>query len=115
MTFKEYEEQLGQFDVSPGHLWYYALGLNGEAGEASEKIKKYYRDGVLNTEALAKELGDTLWYLTRLGTVAGVSLEDVARGNIEKLTARLKTGTIHGSGDSRENLSEIRDDGRIFE
>lgn len=105
MTFKEYEDSLATFDKSPGTLWYYALGLTGEAGEAAEKIKKYYRDGVLDDRGLAKELGDLLWYLTRIGTLIGVDLESIAKGNVEKLTARYSTNTIHGAGDNRELVS----------
>lgn len=102
MTFNEYQEHIRQFDRSPGTPWYYALGLNGEAGEASEKIKKYYRDGTIDPAGLAAELGDTLWYLARLADTFGIRLADVATGNISKLTARAATSTLHGSGDNRE-------------
>ena len=86
--------------------WVYALGLTGEAGELADKIKKVYRDkcGVFKKEervAIAKELGDVLWYLTRLSATLGFSLEQIAAMNIEKLADRDKRGKIGGSGDDR--------------
>ena len=84
----------------------YALGLTGEAGELADKIKKVYRDkgGVFKQEervAIVKELGDVLWYLTRLGATLGFSLEQIAEINVEKLADRAKRGKIGGSGDDR--------------
>ena len=88
---------------------YLALGLNGEAGEVAEKIKKAYRDGLgLESftketlgEMVLKELGDVLWYAARLADVFGYSLIDVIDANIEKLSARKENQTLHGSGDNR--------------
>ena len=48
-----------------------------------------------------KELGDTLWMLSEIAIRLDISLEYVARLNIEKLTSRLKRGKINGSGDNR--------------
>ena len=47
------------------------LGLNGEAGEVAEKIKKVIRDknSIINEDdrrEIQKELGDVLWYLAVL-------------------------------------------------
>ncbi len=101
LTFDEYQETIRQFDVSNGERWYYALGLAGEVGECVEKVKKFYRDGVENVEAVRFELGDALWYLGRLADKYNIRLSDVATGNVEKLTARARTNTLHGSGDER--------------
>ena len=38
-----------------------ALGLTGEAGEVSEKIKKLFRDNKIDDDAVLKELGDVLF------------------------------------------------------
>ena len=76
--------------------------MAGELGEFAEKVKKHYRDGnPLDTESLRLELGDVLWYLGRAATKCGIDLGSVATANIEKLTARLATNTLHGSGDYR--------------
>jgi NTP pyrophosphatase (non-canonical NTP hydrolase) len=80
---------------------YCALGLVGEAGEASEKVKKWHRDGKLVPLDLAKELGDVLYYLTRLANTVGYRLEDIAQLNVEKLNDRAARGVLKGSGDNR--------------
>jgi NTP pyrophosphatase (non-canonical NTP hydrolase) len=88
------------------NLAYLSLGLPNEAGEVAGKLKKVIRDNnsiVDDTirEALKAELGDTLWYLTVLATELGLTLEEIATANIDKLASRLQRGVIHGSGDNR--------------
>jgi NTP pyrophosphatase (non-canonical NTP hydrolase) len=87
-------------------MTYPALGLCGEAGEVAEKVKKTIRDdgGVLSDErrdALARELGDVLWYVAQLATEAGLDLEQIAEDNLEKLLSRHERGVLRGSGDDR--------------
>lgn len=109
MNFDEYQELVQQTAIYPNqsnNFVYPALGLCGEAGEVAEKVKKAIRDdgGVLSEErraALVKELGDCLWYISALSTELGVSLEDVAQQNLEKLFSRKARGTLSGSGDNR--------------
>jgi len=96
-----------------GHtIVYPALGLNGEAGEVAEKVKKLCRDSDWLTspvphlsaqfkESLKKELGDVLWYVSEVARQAGLTLSEVANTNIEKLSKRKQNGTIGGSGDDR--------------
>ena len=90
-----------------GHpIVYPTLGLVGEAGEFSNKLKKIFRDsnGVITEEmrsTLTKELGDVLWYVARLATALGVTLDEVGKLNLERLASRDERGTIHGSGDER--------------
>jgi NTP pyrophosphatase (non-canonical NTP hydrolase) len=87
-------------------MTYPVLGLCGEAGEVAEKVKKTIRDdgGVLSPErreALARELGDVLWYLAQLATEAGLDLEAIAADNLDKLLSRQERGVLRGSGDDR--------------
>ena len=87
-------------------LWYTALGLNGEAGEVAEKVKKLYRDdgGKLSPErkeALTKELGGVLWYLAQTATLAGIPLSEVAGRNLAQLKMRADKGILQGDGDDR--------------
>lgn len=84
-----------------GELAPLALGLTGEAGEVADKIKKYFRDGVLDEEAVAYELGDVLWYLTRLADELGYSISSIRNMNRAKLEYRFLNNTIQGNGDKR--------------
>ncbi len=108
MTLSDYENKINEFAIypesgqgTPMALAYCALGLGGEAGEYSEKVKKLIRDGKLDKPLALKELGDVLWYLTRSANELGYSLVDVAQVNIIKLHDRKNRGVIQGSGDER--------------
>lgn len=78
-----------------------ALGLTGEAGEVSEKIKKLFRDKRIDDDAVLKELGDVLFYTVALSNIFGGSLIKIIELNMEKLNERVKNGTLQGSGDNR--------------
>ncbi len=81
---------------------YLALGLNGEAGEVAEEVKKNMRHGRdLDHVALKKELGDMLWYLTIFAHELGFTLEDVAAANIVKLNERYPGGFVQRWSDGR--------------
>jgi NTP pyrophosphatase (non-canonical NTP hydrolase) len=108
LDWDEYSRVAASTDRYPNECkpWVYALGLTGEAGEVTDKIKKIYRDknGIFKSEdreAIAKELGDVLWYLTRLGATLGIDLKSIATTNANKLLDRMKRGVIGGSGDNR--------------
>lgn len=69
------------------------MGLCGESGEAIDIVKKHLAQGhALDTEHLAKELGDVAWYLAETATAIGYDLEDIFRMNIEKLKKRYPQG-----------------------
>ena len=82
------------------------LGLSGEVGEFTDKVKKIVRDkeGRISSEdreELLKELGDVLWYVALVAEYMGEPLEEVAKKNIGKLASRKKRGTLTGAGDNR--------------
>jgi|TARA_R100001244_G_scaffold129163_1_gene100397 NTP pyrophosphatase (non-canonical NTP hydrolase) len=88
------------------NLVYPVLGLNGEAGEIAEKLKKIIRDsgGELSPESrkdLSKELGDILWYVAACCDELGLRMDSVASANIAKLASRKERGQLSGSGDNR--------------
>lgn len=88
------------------NLIYPVLGLLGEAGEVAEKVKKMVRDdgGELSDdrrEAIRKELGDVLWYVSQVAAELDSNLDDIAGMNIRKLEDRFNRGKIKGSGDDR--------------
>jgi len=83
----------GAFDRN---LLYTALGLNGEAGETAELIKKALFHGhELDRDKLKKELGDVLWYVAVMAHTLDLSLAEVAQHNIDKLAARYPQGFSH--------------------
>jgi NTP pyrophosphatase (non-canonical NTP hydrolase) len=113
MNLDKYQKRAAEFDLfettvdlkSPGFLEK-VLGLVGEAGEAADKIKKIIRDkggyaSEEDREAIAKELGDVLWYVANVARYLNIPLSEIAEGNIDKLTSRKKRNKLHGEGDNR--------------
>lgn len=108
MTINEYQEAALTTAVYPEQMRiiYPALGMNGEAGEVADKVKKVIRDNNLDfdaekREAIALEIGDVLWYCATMAHDLGFTLEAVAQMNIDKLASRQKRGKLGGSGDNR--------------
>ena len=116
MTFDEYQKQAVTTDVTGlgkrikhAHDPAYVdkiLSLVGESGEVAEKYKKIIRDkqGVISPEdaqEITKELGDVLWYVAVLAHYLGVSFDDLAQMNLDKLAKRKNEGKLGGKGDNR--------------
>lgn len=79
------------------------MGLNGEAGECIDVLKKYYFQGhELDGLKLIDEAGDCLWYLAEIATALGVGLDDIAQHNVDKLRARYPEGFDSGRSINRE-------------
>jgi NTP pyrophosphatase (non-canonical NTP hydrolase) len=69
------------------------MGLNGEAGECIDLIKKHLFQGhALNEGHIAKELGDIAWYLAISADAIGYDLETIFQMNINKLKDRYPDG-----------------------
>jgi len=105
MTLNEYQEHAQR--TSPnGHdrMLNGVMGLNGEAGECIDIMKKAMFQGhELDREKLIYELGDVLWYVAETATGFGVGMDEIAERNIAKLRARYPEGfdsekSIHREG-----------------
>lgn len=69
------------------------MGLSGESGEVTDLFKKkIYHGHHVKVKDVVKELGDVLWYLSGIATECGLSLEDIALENIDKLKRRYPDG-----------------------
>jgi len=69
------------------------MGLCGESGECIDVVKKYMFLGhELDKQMLLDEASDCLWYLAEIAFGLGISLEEVAVHNIEKLKKRYPDG-----------------------
>ena len=103
MDFNEFQNKTDTFikDSVKGNLYYFSLGLTGESGEVADKVKKLLRDGKMDWLELGKELGDVLFYVAQIAKCCGLTLEEVAQMNIDKLQSRKSRGKISGSGDNR--------------
>jgi len=110
MKFDDYQQQALTTAITSGDefkdLLHWVLGVNGEAGEIAEKLKKIIRDkgGEVSADdkaELAKEIGDVLWYLAVFAKHLDLSLDEIAAANLQKLADRQKRGVLGGSGDNR--------------
>ncbi len=69
------------------------LGLAGESGEVADIVKKHLFQGhELDKDKLLDELGDVLWYIAITAKGIGVTLNDIATHNVDKLKKRYPKG-----------------------
>lgn len=108
MTLNEYQQAALETANYPTeyNIIYPALGMNGEAGEVADKVKKVIRDNNMEftddrKREIAKEIGDVLWYCAALAHDIGYTLEEIGEMNNAKLRSRKARGVISGSGDNR--------------
>jgi NTP pyrophosphatase (non-canonical NTP hydrolase) len=66
-----------------------AAGIAEEAGEVLAHVRKHlYQQKELDRTRLAEELGDVLWCVAAVATMQGLTLQEIATGNVTKLQAR---------------------------
>lgn len=109
MTINEYQELAlrteSPIDYESDRLVNGVLGLNGEAGECADMLKKaLFQHHSFNMEHFAKELGDVAWYLAVTADAIGYDLESILLLNIEKLKKRYPEG--HFSAENSVNRKE---------
>lgn len=111
MTLNEFQNRALETAIFQGRgefsgLMYLGLGMAGEAGEVTDHVKKAWRDddGELTRarlNAIKAEMGDLLWYIGVMAADLGMTLDEVARYNCEKLRDRQRRGVLNGEGDNR--------------
>lgn len=104
MNFNQYQSEAMSFRMKTADDIYALLNLSAEVGELLSLEAKGRRDGYSlfeHRENMKKELGDILWMITAIAEDNSLSLEEIAIGNIMKLTRRKVNNTIQGSGDDR--------------
>lgn len=96
MIFTEYQALARRTQnrrLTPDEKLRHALcGLPAEVGEICGHFQKVYQGHPLIVEKVAEEMGDALWFLGELADFLGLSLDDIARENIEKLKKRYPSG-----------------------
>lgn len=126
-SLDQYQQIATKSAIYPGQgtplgLAYVALKMNGEAGEFAEHVGKAMRDDNLmrarddgepgwhsategltpvRRKLLIKEIGDVLWYLSAACNELGLTLQDAAEVNLNKLYNRTENDSLRGSGDNR--------------
>ena len=102
---------------------YLLFGLMAEVGELADKVAKSKRKDIISidddnilpflptketpkafsefVDGFIKELGDVLWFVALIAEHTGVTLEEVAQLNLDKLADRAKRNVIIGDGDNR--------------
>lgn len=87
------------------HILNGVMGLNGEAGECIDLVKKWRFQGhPLDARKLMDELGDVLWYVAITASGLSYGLDEIMQHNIDKLRLRYPDGfdaerSIHREGE----------------
>lgn len=99
LSFNKYQEEAFKLISEDGKkdmITNGVLGLAGESGECCDIVKKYkYQGHELDKEHLKDELGDVLWYIAETASGLGITLEEVAEYNLNKLHKRYHGSTFH--------------------
>lgn len=96
MTTSEYEKYVESRCLPYTDAPYCVVAINEEAGEIAGWWKKFILrgnpTGKLTVQDLKGEIGDVLFYLTRLAQHYGWTLEEVMNHNKKKLDERVEKG-----------------------
>ena len=99
MTLNEY--QVGAMRTAPlqnykgehDMLLNAILGISGEGSEVADIVKKAFFQGhPLDHDHLIEEIGDCLYYIALAASALGVTLDEIACQNRDKLLARYPNG-----------------------
>ena len=87
-TYMDFTRRTARYPIDR-ELEYLMIGLMNEAGEVGGAYKKEIRDNINNRDLIIDEMGDVLWYLTRLCDVYDVKISELMMNNIDKLLNRM--------------------------
>ncbi len=96
--YQKYARTTAYYPTGPNKaLCYTSIALAGEVGEYCNEVKKHLRDKLdaidpVRRDRMIDELGDSLWYFCACADVLNVTLEEIARRNLEKLAGRYAAG-----------------------
>ena len=109
MTLNKYQELAARtinYSNTMAEIESHALhGMCAEIGELHSLYQKMYQGHQFDTDHAKKELGDLLWFIAEYCTACGLTLEDVAQTNIDKLKARYPEGF-----DTDKSLNRVEGD-----
>lgn len=70
-------------------LIHYVLGVGTESGELQDAVKKWVAYGKeVDRTNVKEEIGDLMWYLSRMCDLFGFTFEEIMDINIKKLQTR---------------------------
>ena len=83
------------------------FGINGEAGEVTDILKKHlYHNHELDLDHLKEEIGDVMFYIVNLATLYGFDMEEILQDNVAKLALRYKKGFTTEESIKRIDINE---------
>lgn len=105
-NFNKYQADTRQTAIYPKEecIEYLLFGIVSECGELAGAYKKLLRGDYSYDDFKDKmyyEIGDVLWYLSRLADDLELWMDDIADANMDKLLDRADRDVIHGDGDER--------------
>jgi NTP pyrophosphatase (non-canonical NTP hydrolase) len=89
-------------------MLHYTMGLSTESAEVLDIIKAYVAyNRPIDLDHLAEELGDCLWFISRLCSHLGTDMEVLMDKNIAKLKARYGEKFSTDMALERDKLAEL--------
>ena len=106
MNFTEYQNlarRTQNIHLDPHQRLEHALfGLAAETGEIHRIFQKVYQGHSITLADLIGEMGDLLWFTAELADVHGLTLDEIATHNIDKLRKRYPEGFSEDASLHRE-------------
>jgi NTP pyrophosphatase (non-canonical NTP hydrolase) len=102
-SYDEFVADRPKHESKQADLLHITLGISGEVGEIMELMKKAtgpHRPEMYAPAKMALEIGDVVFYLTKLAHFHSLTIEDCIAGNRMKLNRRKISGKDHAAEES---------------